>query len=336
MNKPLTIVTPTYNRAEYLPRLYRSLVAQTCQDFEWLVVDDGSTDSTPALCERLCAEGLIDVRCIRKENHGKHTALNAGIAATSSALMFIVDSDDYLLPDAVRRTLDTWSLFGNDRLSGICFLRGISESVPLGQRFPRNEEIASYIDMRFNQGVSGDKAEVYRTDILKRFPFPEFEGERFLAEDAVWAQIGLRYKMVHINEIVYISNYLPGGLTRGDNSINVRSPNGSVESVRWFLSKQVRLRVRVPMAWRYIAYGLFARRRLSGLIKASGAPMLVLTQFPVGLALYLFWTRKFADQLRSHRFVSVNDEAASHAFSGGKTHLSAQRSEKRHLHAKPE
>ncbi|MGF6769056.1 glycosyltransferase involved in cell wall biosynthesis [Paraburkholderia sp. GAS199] len=301
MNTSLTILTPTYNRANWLERLYRSLVAQTRRDFEWLVVDDGSTDHTPQLIASLKAENTITIRYIRKDNGGKHTAVNAGVALIESPLTFIVDSDDYLTANAVERALDVWGQHASPRLSGLCFLRGTSPDHPLGRTFASHCSVASYIDMRFNRGISGDKAEIYKTDVLKAYPFPEFAGERFLAEDAVWARIGLLYEMVHINEIIYISNYLEGGLTLGDQSINVRCANGSVESTRWFLSRKVRLKVRLPMAWRYVAYGLFAKKPLRELLRMTESPLLVLTQLPAGVALYMYWSRKFAPQLARAR-----------------------------------
>ncbi|MFL9922559.1 glycosyltransferase family 2 protein [Paraburkholderia fungorum] len=297
----MTILTPTYNRAAWLERLYRGLLAQTRRDFEWLVVDDGSSDDTQQLISHLKAERRIAIRYLSKPNGGKHTALNAGIALTESPLVFIVDSDDFLTANAVERVLAVWGQHASPRLSGLSFLRGTSPSQPLGRTFPAHCMIASYIDMRFNRGVTGDKAEVYRTDVLKAYPFPEFRGERFLAEDAVWARIGLLYDMVHVNEIIYISNYLEGGLTLGDKSINVRCANGSVESTRWFLSSKLRLKIRLPMAWRYVAYGLFARKPMAELVRMSEAPLLVLTQVPAGLALYLYWSRKFAPQLAQAR-----------------------------------
>jgi glycosyltransferase involved in cell wall biosynthesis len=311
MSKPVAIITPTFNRAGYLPRLYDSLVEQTRQDFEWIIIDDGSSDDTPEVCARFRAENRIDVQVIRKQNGGKHTAVNAGVASTDAPLVFIVDSDDYLTPDAVERVLDTWSRFNSERISGMSFLRGTSATEPLGQRFPHAFEIASYIDMRINRGVGGDKAEVYRTDILKAFPFPEFPGEKFLAEAAVWAQIGLRFDMIHVNEIIYISRYLPGGLTLGDQSINIRSPNGSVESVRWFLSSEIRMRVRMPMAWRYIAYGRFAGRSVADLVATSGCPAFVSVQVPFGLLLNFYWKRKFASSLKEARAKKIT--SATHA-----------------------
>jgi glycosyltransferase involved in cell wall biosynthesis len=293
----LTVVTPTFNRAHTLPRLFESLAQQTDRGFEWIIVDDGSTDATPELCASLMKQSEVAVRVIRKVNGGKHTALNAAISTVRTELVFIVDSDDYVTANAVSRIRDVWRSHEAPDRAGICFLRGTTEHDTLGQRFPLDGEIASYIEMRFNRGVSGDKAEVYRSDLLRKFPFPEFEGERFLAEDAVWAPLGLEYEMVHINEIIYVCNYLEAGLTQGGKSYMAKCPNGAIESVRWFLSPRVRLKVRVPMAWRYIAYGLFARRSLARHIASSGAPLFVASQLPGGIALYFYWRRRFRGEL---------------------------------------
>ena len=97
----LTVCTPTYNRAHTLPRLYESLVRQTSQDFEWLVVDDGSTDNTRELVDGWVAEGRIRIRYVYKENGGKPSAHNLGVRMAAGELFFCVDSDDYLTDNAV-------------------------------------------------------------------------------------------------------------------------------------------------------------------------------------------------------------------------------------------
>ena len=77
--KTLTVFTPAFNRAHTLVRTYESLCRQTCQDFCWLVVDDGSTDNTRQLVEGWIEEGRIPVRYIYKENGGLHTAYNLSL-----------------------------------------------------------------------------------------------------------------------------------------------------------------------------------------------------------------------------------------------------------------
>ena len=104
----LTIFTPTYNRAYTLPRLYKSLCQQTAQDFEWLVVDDGSTDETQMLFNTWLEEGKIPIRYITKENGGKPSAYNIAAKEAKGELFLCVDSDDYLVDNAVEKVLNNW------------------------------------------------------------------------------------------------------------------------------------------------------------------------------------------------------------------------------------
>ncbi len=98
----LTIFTPTFNRKRLLGRLYKSLLNQTDTDFEWILVDDGSTDGT---CEWIVSlpQTPYKFKYIRTSNCGKHIAINRGVAEASGKWFFIVDSDDYLIPEAVAK-----------------------------------------------------------------------------------------------------------------------------------------------------------------------------------------------------------------------------------------
>lgn len=100
----VTVLTPTFNRGS-LNNLYQSLQKQTIKDFEWLLVDDGSTDDTKNIAEEMREKAEFPMRYIYKENGGKHTALNVGVKQITSELTFIVDSDDTLVPDAIETIL---------------------------------------------------------------------------------------------------------------------------------------------------------------------------------------------------------------------------------------
>lgn len=296
MNK-LTILTPTYNRAAYLKKLYRSLVQQTEQNFEWLVVDDGSTDETQELLLGLAEENKVRMRCLRQENGGKHRALNYGIAQIDTELTFIVDSDDFLPENAVQTILSYHEKYGksylqsvemadtkscaeergekgteahkndtNVRLCGYSFLRCHADGKVNTAYFPENELIGTYRDVRINGGIDGDKAEVFYTKILRQFPFPEFEGEKFLPEDLVWMQMSGPYQMVHINENIYICDYLESGLTRTGRRMKIYSPRGMMLRSRVYLEDSgVRLKIRLKMMMLYLIYGRIAGERIRNL-----------------------------------------------------------------------
>lgn len=254
------MITPTYNRGDMLERLYRSLLGQRAKDFCWLVVDDGSEDETETLVKGWAKEGKIRIYYQRQENGGKHRALNAGIKRIESPLTFIVDSDDYLPEDSIRIILEYHNKFaGTPGICGYSFLRFYSNGEVNTAYFPVNEEIDTYLKVRINGGIGGDKAEVFFTDILKEYPFPEFPGEKFMPEDTVWMMMSEKYKMVHINECVYISDYLEGGLTRSGRRMKIHSPKGMMLRSKVYLEKDgVCLKVKVKMQMLYIIYSRFA------------------------------------------------------------------------------
>lgn len=252
----LTILTPTYNRRETLPKLYESLRKQTCKEFVWLVIDDGSTDATDKLVSQWQEEEKLQLLYIYKENGGKHTALNLAVKQIETELTFIVDSDDWLPEDAVEKILAYHEKYrATAGLCGYSFLRFYPDGTVNDAFFPENEKTDTYVNARINGGIGGDKAEVFYTEILKKYPFPVFDKERFLPEDLVWVKMSGPYKMVHINECVYISDYLEGGLTKSGRKMKLRSPRGMMaRSLVYLEDPAINIRTKVKMALLYNIY----------------------------------------------------------------------------------
>ena len=151
-----------------------------------------------------------------KKMGGKHTALNIAATLAEGELFFIVDSDDWLLPEALDKVVSAWvSISDMDKklLCGVVALRGYDAENAIGGFLPETRITMNYWE-RYDRKIFGDKAEVFRTDIIREFPFPEFAGEGFVTEALVWNRIATAgYAMCFINHIVYICNYLEGGLT---------------------------------------------------------------------------------------------------------------------------
>lgn len=223
----ITIFTPTYNRRNLIDNLYQSLLTQSQKNFEWLIVDDGSTDDTESYFSKLQSKlQPFPIRYIKQENGGKHRAINRGVQNANGDLFFIVDSDDSLLPNAIEK-INQWTatLDCTHKWAGISGLKGFSKQKNVGQH---NSKI--FIDAknteRHKYHLEGDKAEVYFTNILKKYPFPEISGENFISEEIVWNAIARDdYYLRWFNEIIYICSYLEGGLTK-DKSKNERNPQG--------------------------------------------------------------------------------------------------------------
>lgn len=290
----VTILTPTYNRAEYLPRLYESLEAQTNRDFFWLVVDDGSEDGTQELIASYCG-GKTGIRYIKQNNAGKHTALNRGIQEIASELTFIVDSDDYLPENAVETILAYHEKYRETPgLCGYSFLRCHDDGRVNTAYFPTDELIGSYAEVRINGGIGGDKAEVFYTEILKQYPFPVFAGEKFLPEDLVWMQMSGPYRMVHINQNIYFCDYLEGGLTKSGRRMKIHSPRGMVLRSKIYLNDPViNGKVKVKMMLLYQIYGAFGKLPARELKKDTEEKLLwYLCRVPSGV-LYLWWKLAF-------------------------------------------
>lgn len=292
----ITILTPTYNRAGLLPRLYESLLKQTDKDFEWLVIDDGSMDDTEKLIQQYCQNDAVKVSYEKQANAGKHTALNRGIARIRSELTFIVDSDDYLPEDAVEIILSCHRKYRETAgLCGYSFLRCHQDGRVNTAYFPEDGKIATYLEVRINGGIGGDKAEVFYTDILKQYPFPVYEGEKYMPEDVVWMQMSGPYRMVHLNQTVYICDYLEGGLTTTGRRMKIHSPKGMVLRSEIYLNNQdTCFKVRCKMMILYIIYGHYAGYRAGeqlARLKKRGLWMLFYLPSSV---LYVFWKRRYS------------------------------------------
>ena len=299
--KTITILTPTYNREEHLTKLYESLCRQSNQDFCWMIVDDGSQDGTVGLIRKFIAEEKVDILLFTQSNGGKHTALNLGLKQIETELTYIVDSDDYLPENAIQIILDYHEKYKKDRekyrLCGYSFLRFYSNGEVNTAYFPKDEEIDTYLQVRINGGIGGDKAEVFYTDVLKEYPFPEYPGERFMPEDVVWMQMSDRYKMVHINQCVYISDYLEGGLTTSGRRMKLRSPKGMVLRSQIYLNHpQVKYKVKIKMMLLYHVYGKAAGYSLKELMGNIRPKVLFIGCLIPGRVLYHRWMSNFGTE----------------------------------------
>ena len=289
----ITVLTPTFNRGGGLQSLWNSLQKQTVKDFEWLVVDDGSTDGTKNLITQLQEKSDFPIRYIYKNNGGKHTALNVGIQTICSELTFIVDSDDCVTDDAIESILKIHKKYrSQNNICGYAFLRVLPDGKVNGKKFDVDEKIGSYIDVRVNGDDTGaDKAEVFKTHCLKEFPFPEYPNEKFLGEDLVWVRMARKYEMVHINKAIYVGNYLEDGLTNNRRKHNIASPIGCMHRAEEFMESDLKTRYRIKGGLQYIVYGRFAGVKVVDLIRKSRHKVLATVCTPGGLFLHSRWSK---------------------------------------------
>ena len=224
----ITVFTPTYNREQLLSRLFTSLQEQSFKDFEWLIVDDGSTDNTHDVVQKFVEEGIVPIKYVFKRNGGKHRAINEGVKHAKGELFFIVDSDDMLPPDALKRVAEVYQQIKGDRdFGGVAGVDAYPDGRIVGSGLPAPVIDCNSINIRSKYHVAGDLSEVFRTDVMREFPFPEIEGEKFCPEVLVWNRIARKYKLRYFNEAIYIAEYQPEGLTARIVEIRMKSPIAS-------------------------------------------------------------------------------------------------------------
>jgi glycosyltransferase involved in cell wall biosynthesis len=280
MNTLLTIFTPTFNRAFLLSRVYESLLIQTVKDFEWIIVDDGSVDDTEKVVNGFISENKIKIIYQKQNNRGKHYAINKGVSLASGTFFLILDSDDALPKDAVEFVFSKSTfVFENKKLGGIAGRRNTAEGAIVGNQIFQ-ELISNSIDIRFKYNVTGDLVEIFKTEVLKEFPFPEIANEKFCPEALVWNRIAIKYDLLFCNKGIYTTEYLPDGLTAKIVKIRMTSPLASMIMYSELANYDIPLLQKVRATinfWRF-AYnfnGSFASKfsKVNSLISSIAIPL---------------------------------------------------------------
>lgn len=260
-----TVLTATYNRAHTLSGAYASLCAQTCRDFEWVIVDDGSTDATKELVSSW--NPFFPIRYIWKPNGGKHTAINIGVAQAIGEFLVILDSDDRCVPRALERLDHYWRQIPDpDRFSHVIGLCCSEQGEVLGQPLPT--EHVDVFHLREALAIVGhaDWWGMIRSDIIKRFRYPEFSNERFIPEGVVWNRILSRYGARYVNEPLLIAGYSAGGLGRSGD-LRYSNPKGAFTYYRELAGYKVPATLRLKAAINAVRFAVIAGVRGLGLLK---------------------------------------------------------------------
>ena len=238
----ITLFTPTYNRAYTMTRLYNSIQRQTFRDFEWIIIDDGSTDNTESLVNSWTNDNNdFEIRYFKVPNGGKCRATNKGVQLAQGEIFFTIDSDDYLTDDACEK-INNWmeSIRGMDDFCGIVANRGQTPTSTRNTTWRDNKDTPwynkPYRDATFLERyeyaseypIDGERAEVFWTEVFKKYPYPEFEGENFLTPCVSWNRMAHDgYKIRVFEDIIWIWEYLDDGLTiKGANNRFLNNPKG--------------------------------------------------------------------------------------------------------------
>jgi len=306
LNKPIfTVFTPTFNRVHTLSRVYESLKAQTFHNFEWVIVDDGSTDNTYEVVKRWKEEADFQIRYFWQQNRGKHIAFNRGVREAHGEFFLPLDSDDACMPEALERFKYHWNsipIEERELFSGVCALCMDQSGKVVGDRFPFDPTDSNSLEIYYRYRVKGEKWGFQRTDILRHYPFSEIKDVKFVPEGIVWNAIAKTYKIRFVNEI--LRTYWNQEINHSDQLMHVLNNTFKYsvgcalyyesclnEHIVWFRYAPLEF---LRTALHYIRFSLHSNVDLAQIlrnVRPAISKVLVLFAIPVGIFLYNFEKR---------------------------------------------
>ena len=290
-----TVFTPAYNRYHTIYRVYNSLIAQTINDFEWIIVDDGSTDGTAALVEQWLEERKLNITFIRQTNKGKFITLIETIEKAKGEWFLIADSDDEFEPDTLEVFLNTYNKLPAEMkptISGVsCLVKDSVTNEVVGGTFPvpagKDYLLSDANEISFKFGIGGEKWGILKTSVLREYvaKVPDTEGSRYISENVLWIPIATKYKTVYINEPLRI--YFQGT----SDSLSSRNIAGKFPLGAWISERVV-----LPCTFRYFCYQpkkvtLSAVKLNYASIAARKTLSQTMNGFPFLLKMFVFFTR---------------------------------------------
>lgn len=290
-----TVFTPTFNRAHALPAAYAALLAQTDRDFEWLIVDDGSTDGTRDLVEAWRTDAPFSVRYVRQDNAGKWAAMGHAVAEARGALFLSLDSDDTCVPEAIERLRAIWDsipVAERAQFSGVTVHCLDPHGALVGTAFPTSPLDDYPWRVWHHYRVRGEKWGFHRTELLREIGVPVFPGERFVVEGLLWNRLGARYKVRHVNEALRRYHPGPGGLNARIRRHQMGSPTATATYYRELLDLALPRRAWFAAASNYARFARHAGLPLRRIVREAPGAAGVVGVLP-GLLLAM------ADRLRA-------------------------------------
>lgn len=286
--KKITVFTPTYNRDYLLPRLYNSLQNQTVKDFEWLVIDDGSSDTTKKIVSEWIEKDEIKIRYFYKENGGLHTAYNKAIENLETELAVCIDSDDYMPCDGIEKILTFWGKNKSNKYAGILgydFVAGTNQ--PLGGELPDIKDL-HIVDLANKYNHHRDVKVVHRSSLLKEvYPMPSFAKEKNFNPIYLFLKIDMKYPLLLLRENLCFVDYQPNGMSANIFNQYWDSPNSFTELRKVsMIHPRANFKHRFKHNIHYVAESIIAKK--TSFIKESPLKIYTLLSIPFGFVLYLY------------------------------------------------
>lgn len=287
MKHKLTIFTPSYNRAYTLHKCYESLKNQTYKDFTWLIIDDGSTDNTKELVDTWINEEIIEIKYHYQNNQGMHGAHNTAYELIDTELNVCIDSDDYMPEDAVEKIIKFWNKNKRDDLAGIIALDAYEDGSVIGDKFPDNIKETTLFEVNNIHKIPGDKKLVYRTELTKKYPYPLFEGERYVGLAYKYYKLDEEYKLATLNEVICIVEYLDDGSSNNMLRQYRKNPRGfafyRVENMK---HSRASFKFKLKESIHYVSSSLIAKNKR--FLLETPHKLLTIISMPIGIGLYSY------------------------------------------------
>lgn len=279
-----TIFTPTYNREGLLISLYESLKKQTFKDFEWLIVDDGSVDNTNETVQQFIKENILNISYYYKENGGKQRAYNYALDNAKGELFICLDSDDEYVSNALEIILEYWKkVEKNAKIVGMGYLSTYPDGSTIGSEFPNDEMVETQFNIYNKYKVTGDKGLMFRTEVIKNYKFPVFDGEKFTTEALVYNRIAEKYEMLYINEKIEIKQYHEDGLTAKYNDLLLRNPKGNALYHNERNKHKMTFKEKIFNNAVYYKFCRVANYSFSKIFKESYSKLFLILSLPIGI-----------------------------------------------------
>lgn len=294
-NTILTVFTPTFNRAYTLHKCYESLKRQTNKNFKWLIIDDGSTDNTKEIVDKWINENEVDIRYYYQKNQGMHGAHNTAYELIDTEINTCIDSDDYMTDDAIEKIVDFWNENKYRGLAGFVALDAYKDGQIIGTQFPSNINETTYFDIYNTLDVKGDKKFIYRSDLTKLYPYPIFEGEKYVSLAYKYAKLDDNYKLGLMNEVVCIVEYMEDGSSLNMFKQYKRNPKGfafiRIENMK---NPRMSSKSKFKECIHYISSSIMSRNKR--FFKETPEKLLTILAIPFGIILYVYIMLKISNE----------------------------------------
>ena len=290
-NPTLTVFTPAYNRAHTIHLCYNSLLRQSCKDFKWLIIDDGSTDNTKKLVESwIKNDNGFEIKYVYKENGGMHTAHNLAYQLIDTELNVCIDSDDYVADEAVKKIIDFWKKNGSNKYAGIIGLDATFDNKIIGNEFLKDLKTTTLSGYYFNGG-KGDKKLVYRTEVIKKYPeYPVFEVEKYVGLNYKYLLCDQEYELLVLNEILCNVEYQVDGSSMNMFKQYLNNPKGFAFLRKVYMKYPTSKKRLFINCIHYVSSSILSKNKY--FIKESPRKILTVIMVPAGFFLTIYIKKK--------------------------------------------